>query len=72
MAAAFHNPYGHVSPSIPSSPALMKSVEKLVVTGELAGLTAQDMINMLKGGLSVADLLDVIAYCLYDKQKPRV
>lgn len=47
-------------------------MEKLAIAGELAGLSPQDMIDMLNGGLSVADLLEVIAYCLHDKQKPRV
>lgn len=70
MAAAFHSPCGHVSPSIASPPTLMRSVEKLAVAGELAGLSVQDMIDMLNGGLSVTELLEVIVYCLHDKQKP--
>ena len=70
MASAFQPIYGNIAPSVPAAPSLMKSIQKLAAAGELARFSIQDMIEMLNGGLSVADLLDVIAYCLHDKPKP--
>ncbi len=70
MASTFHPICGNVSPTITPAPSLMKTIEKLAAAAELAGLSPQDLIDILNGGLSVADLLDVIAYCLVDKPKP--
>ena len=70
MASAFHPICGKISPSITPAPSLMETIEKVAAAGELAGFSPQDLIDMLNGGLSVADLLDVIAYCLHDKPKP--
>ena len=70
MASAFQYVYGTLFPPIPSNQPLMKTVEKLVAAGELAGFSVQDMIDMLNGGLTVADLLVAIGYCLHDKRKP--
>ena len=69
MASAFQPIYGKVVPSIAPAPSLIKTVEKLAAAGELAGFSPQDLIDMLNGGLRVADLLDLIAYCLQDKPK---
>lgn len=68
--SALHPIDGSVSPAMTPAPSLLKTIEKLAAAGELAGFSPQDLIDMLNGGLSVADLLDVIAYCLRGKPKP--
>ena len=70
MASAFHPICGKVAPSISPAPSLMETIEKVAAAGELAGFSPQDLIDMLNGGLSVADLLDLIGYCLLGKRKP--
>ncbi len=70
MASTFHPICGKISPAITPAPSLMETIEKLAAAAELAGFSPQDLIDMLNGGLSVADLLDVIAYCLHDNPKP--
>jgi hypothetical protein len=70
MASALVHIRGNVSTRMPATPLLMGAIEKLAKTGELAGFSIQDMIDMLNGGLSVADLFEVLACCLHDKRKP--
>ena len=70
MASALVHIRGNVSSRLPANPLLMGAIEKLATAGELAGFSIQEMIDMLNGGLSVGDLLDVITYCLHDKQTP--
>lgn len=70
MASAFHPICGKVAPSSRPAPSLMGTIEKVAAAGELAGFSPQDLIDILNGGLSVADLLDVIGHCLLDKRKP--
>ena len=70
MASAFHPICGKMAVSIRPAPSLMETIERVAAAGELAGFSPQDLIEMLNGGMSVADLLDVIAYCLLDKRKP--
>lgn len=70
MASALVHQRVNAPSPLPSTPILIAAVEKLATAGELAGFSVQEMIDMLNGGLNVADLLDVIAYCLHDKQKP--
>jgi hypothetical protein len=70
MASALVHMQANVSSRLPATPVLMGAIEKLAKVGETTGFSIQEMIDMLKGGLSVADLLDVIAYCLLDKQRP--
>ena len=48
----------------------METIENAAAAGELAGFGPQDLIDMRNGGMSVADLLDVIAHFLQDKRKP--
>ena len=70
MASAFQPICGEVAPSIRPAPSLMETIQKVAAAGELAGFSPQDLIEMLNGGMSVADLLDVIGYFLLDKRKP--
>jgi hypothetical protein len=37
------------------------AIERLVLAGEEVGLTIHDLVRMLKGGMSLEALLDVIA-----------
>jgi hypothetical protein len=41
-------------------PPLARAVELLAMAGEQAGFTVEDMIQMLKAGVSVETLLDTI------------
>jgi hypothetical protein len=40
--------------------SLMKAIEKLAVAGEEAGLSVEQMIEMLNGGVSVETLIELI------------
>ena len=54
--------------------ALMKAIEKLAVAGEEAGLSVEQMIEMLNGGVSVETLIELIS-CRLDllqNSKPSV
>jgi len=42
-------------------PPVIASVAKLVIAGERAGLTIEQMIDLLEGGLTVEGLLELIA-----------
>ena len=41
-------------------PSLISAVKKLAVLGESAGLNIEEMIQLLNGGPSVPDLLELI------------
>jgi hypothetical protein len=45
----------------PGEPCLISSITKLVDMGGQVGLSVQDMIDLLNGGLSLADLVKSIA-----------
>lgn len=45
-------------------PVLAKATEKLARAGEQAGITVEDMIQILDAGASVATLLDLIEQSL--------
>jgi hypothetical protein len=47
------------------SPSLVLAISKLAVAGEQAGFTLEQMIQLLDEGLSVATLLDLIAWRLH-------
>ena len=47
------------------SPSLVLAISKLAVAGEQAGFTLEQMIQLLEEGLSVATLLDLIAWRLH-------
>lgn len=47
------------------NPSLVLAISKLAVAGEQAGFTLEQMIEMLDDGLSVATLLELIAWRLY-------
>ena len=40
---------------------LFSAIEKLAHAGEQAGFSIEEMIEMLRGGLTTSDLLDLIA-----------
>ena len=44
--------------------SLQIAIEKLAIAGEQAGLSVEQMICLLNAGLSVATLLDLIAWRL--------
>ena len=47
-----------------SNPTLQQSIGKLAIAGEQAGFSVEQMIQLLSAGLSVATLLDLIAWRL--------
>jgi len=47
------------------SPSLVLAISKLAVAGEQAGFTLEQMSQLLDEGLSVATLLDLIAWRLH-------
>ena len=47
-----------------SQASLQIAIEKLAIAGEQAGLSVEQMIGLLNAGLSVATLLDLIAWRL--------
>jgi len=53
---------GKVSePSTPQKDALRRAVVKVVASGERVGVSADEMIEMLKSGLTVGELLEYLA-----------
>jgi hypothetical protein len=52
------------------SPSLVLAISKLAVAGEQAGFTLEEMIELLNDGLSVATLLDLIAWRLHGAPLP--
>jgi hypothetical protein len=48
----------------PGQPCFIGSITKLVDMGEQAGISVQDMIDLLRGGLSLSELLKTIASTL--------
>jgi hypothetical protein len=42
----------------------MRSISKLAIAGQQAGLTVEQMVRLLSDGLSVETLLDLIAWRL--------
>jgi hypothetical protein len=48
----------------------MRAVSKLAMAGEQAGFTLEEMIDMLKSGISVIGLLDIIVERLYPEMLP--
>lgn len=51
------------SVNFPRRAALERAVGKLVLIGEHAGVTPDDMILLLNSGLTVRELLEYIAAC---------
>jgi hypothetical protein len=51
-------------------PTLITAVNKLAMAGEQAGLSLEQMIEMLNSGLNVATLLDLISWRLNGCQVP--
>jgi hypothetical protein len=49
-----------------NNPALVSAIHKLAVAGERAGFTIEQMVELLKTGMSVDALLDIIAFHLDD------
>jgi len=47
-----------------SEASLQIAIEKLAVAGEQAGLSVEQMIDLLSSGLTVATLLELIAWRL--------
>jgi hypothetical protein len=47
------------------NPSLVLVISKLAIAGEQAGFTLEQMIELLNDGLSVATLLDLIAWRLH-------
>ena len=47
-----------------SNPTFQQSIGKLAIAGEQAGFSVEQMIQLLSAGLSVATLLDLIAWRL--------
>ena len=47
------------------NPSLVLAISKLAIAGEHAGFTLEQMIELLNDGLSVATLLDLIAWRLH-------
>jgi hypothetical protein len=47
------------------NPSLILAISKLAAAGEQAGLTLEQMIEMLDAGLSVESLLELICMRLY-------
>jgi len=47
------------------SPSLVLAISKLAVAGEQAGFTLEQMIELLNDGLTVATLLELIAWRLH-------
>jgi hypothetical protein len=45
-------------------PSAIETIRKLAAAGEQAGFTLEEMIEMLKGGMSVLSLLQVIEMCM--------
>jgi len=41
-------------------PDIVRSIGKLIIAGEQAGFTIEEMIELLNGGLTMAALLDLI------------
>ena len=52
-----------------ATPTLLRAVGRLVVAGEQAGFTVQQMIDFLDEGMSVDGLLDLIARRLEERQR---
>lgn len=51
-------------------PSLLRAVGKLAIGGEQAGFSLEQMIELLKEGLSVETLLDLISWRLEEARKP--
>ncbi len=51
----------------PPTPPLAHTIAKLAVAGKSAGFSIDEMVELLNAGLSVADMLDLIAWRLYGK-----
>ena len=49
---------------------LMTAIGKLAVAGEQAGLSVEQMINLLNDGLTVETLLELITWRLTEVRKP--
>jgi hypothetical protein len=52
------------------SPSLVLAISKLAVAGEQAGFTLEQMIDLLNDGVSVATLLELIAWHLHGAPLP--
>jgi hypothetical protein len=48
-------------PSTPQKDALQRAVNKVVASGERVGVSADEMIELLKSGLTVGELLEYLA-----------
>jgi len=53
------------------SPSLVLAISKLAIAGEQAGFTLEQMIDLLNDGLTVATLLELIAWRLHGAPLPR-
>jgi hypothetical protein len=52
------------------SPSLVLAISQLAIAGEQAGFTLEQMIDLLNAGLSVATLMELIAWRLHSAPLP--
>lgn len=53
-----------------TSPSLVGAVERLAIAGQQAGLSVEQMIDLLNDGMAVDTLLDLIAWRLEAMRNP--
>lgn len=59
LAAASHDPVESLTPA--QKEALQRAVAKIVALGAQTGVTPDEMIQLLKSGLTVGELLEYLA-----------
>jgi hypothetical protein len=55
-----------------TSPPLVAAIEKFAIAGQQAGLSVEQMIDLLNDGMAVDTLLDLIAWRLEALRNPLV
>jgi hypothetical protein len=55
-----------------AGPSLVAAIERLAIAGQQAGLSVEQMIDLLNDGMAVETLLDLIAWRLEASRNPLV